>query len=196
VSCSVCRLLVALLSLCEGLGGHPAPRLRSSDPRADLDSIISLAKNLLSDTKHLFHHFVRLKSRFPAEGEHKMDTLPVLSMSAVDLASIQVPGGLARLSTDLQSYQKHLEWLRRAGPVLRPLEPDLGALHTRLERLLKRLEHLMLKLSLPRPSDPQPSLPSHGTHWMVVQAGHAIFHSLHLYLDWAARALVLIRNKL
>ncbi|KAH1181073.1 hypothetical protein KIL84_002007 [Mauremys mutica] len=183
---NVCRLLVALLSLCEGLRGLPAPRLKPSDPRADFDSIISLAKNLLSDTKHLFHHF---KSRYPAEGEHKMDTLPVLSMSAV-------PGGLARLSADLQNYQKHLEWLRRAGPVLRPLEPDLGALHARLERLVKRLEHLMSKLNLPRPSDPLPTLPSHGTHWAVVQAGHALFHSLHLYLDWAARALVLIRNKL
>ncbi|EMP31717.1 DNA replication complex GINS protein SLD5 [Chelonia mydas] len=29
------------------------------------------------------------KSRYPAEGEHKMDTLPVLSMSAVELANIQ-----------------------------------------------------------------------------------------------------------
>ncbi|XP_034613212.1 interleukin-11, partial [Trachemys scripta elegans] len=190
---SVCRLLVALLSLCEGLQGLPAPRLKPSDPRADFDSIISLAKNLLSDTKHLFHHF---KSRYPAEGEHKMDTLPVLSMSAVELANIQVPGGLARLSADLQNYQKHLEWLRRAGSVLRPLEPDLGALHARLERLVKRLEHLMSRLNLPRPSDPLPVLPSHGTHWAVVQAGHALFHSLHLYLDWAARALVLIRNKL
>ncbi|XP_067388879.1 interleukin-11 [Emydura macquarii macquarii] len=190
---SLCRLLVALLSLCEGLGGHPALRLKPSDPRADLDSIISLAKNLLSDTKHLFHLF---KSRYPAEGEHKMDTLPMLSMSAVELSSIQVPGGLARLSADLQNYQKHVEWLRRAGSVLRPLELDLGALHARLERLLKRLEHLMFKLSLPRPTDPLPSLPSHGTHWAVVQAGHALFHSLHLYLDWTARALVLIRNKL
>uniref|UniRef100_A0A8C8SCA6 Interleukin 11 n=1 Tax=Pelusios castaneus TaxID=367368 RepID=A0A8C8SCA6_9SAUR len=194
VSCSVCRLLVALLSLCEGLGGHPAPRLRSSDPRADLDSIISLAKNLLSDTKHLFHHFpVNTGGNLADLGGPQVSVAP---MPCVNPSLPQVPGGLARLSTDLQSYQKHLEWLRRAGPVLRPLEPDLGALHTRLERLLKRLEHLMLKLSLPRPSDPQPSLPSHGTHWMVVQAGHAIFHSLHLYLDWAARALVLIRNKL
>lgn len=54
----------------------------------------------------------------------------------------------------------------------------------------------MVKLSLPRPNDPLPTLPSHGTHWSVVQAGHAIVHSFHLYLDWAARVLVLIRNKL
>uniref|UniRef100_A0A8C0GUS4 Interleukin 11 n=1 Tax=Chelonoidis abingdonii TaxID=106734 RepID=A0A8C0GUS4_CHEAB len=187
---SVCRLLVALLSLCEGLRGLPAPRLKPSDPRADFDSIISLAKNLLSDTKHLLHHFVRLICRAG----------PGCSVGApwpwVTPSLPQVPGGLARLSADLQKYQKHLEWLRRAGPVLRPLEPDLGALHARLERLVKRLEHLMSKLNLPRPSDPLPTLPSHGTHWAVVQAGHALFHSLHLYLDWAARALVLIRNKL
>ncbi|XP_006026847.1 interleukin-11 isoform X1 [Alligator sinensis] len=189
----VCRLLMVLLSLWEGLGAAPAPRMKPSDPRADFDAVINLAKTLLSDTKHLFTHF---KSRFPAEGEHKMDTLPVLSMNAVELASIQVPGGLVRLSTDLQSYQKHLDWLRKAGPVLRPLEPELGAVHNRLERLLRRLEHLMSRLSLTRSSDTLTSLPSHGTHWSVVQAGHAIFHSFHLYLDWAARALVLIRNKL
>ncbi|XP_030400843.1 LOW QUALITY PROTEIN: interleukin-11 [Gopherus evgoodei] len=184
---SVCRLLVALLSLCEGLRGLPAPRLKPSDPRADFDSIISLAKNLLSDTKHLFHHF---KSRYPAEGEHKMDTLPVLSMSAVELANIQVPGGLARLSADLQNYQKHLEWLRRAGPVLRPLEPDLGALHARLERLVKRLEHLSVQTcNLARPSDPLPTLPSHGTHWAVVQGRPRPLHTAcTLYLEWAGPA--------
>ncbi|KYO23512.1 interleukin-11 [Alligator mississippiensis] len=135
----VCWLLMVLLSLWEGLGAAPAPRVKPSDPRADFDAVINLAKTLLSDTKHLFTHF---KSRFPAEGEHKMDTLPVLSMNAVELASIQVPGGLVRLSADLQSYQKHLDWLRKAGPVLRPLEPELGAVHNRLERLLRRLEHL------------------------------------------------------
>ncbi|XP_015269874.1 PREDICTED: interleukin-11 [Gekko japonicus] len=136
----LCRVLVMLLSLCEGFWAVPGPRLRPSDPRAEFDSIVNLARNLLSDTKNLFNHF---KNRYPAEGEHKLETLPVLSMNAVELANIQ-----------------------------------------------------MVKLSLPRPNDPLPTLPSHGTHWSVVQAGHAIVHSFHLYLDWAARALVLIRNKL
>ena len=57
--------------------------------------------------------------------------------------SPQPPGALSRLSADLQRYQRHLEWLRRAGPALRPLEAELGALHARLERLLRRLDHLV-----------------------------------------------------
>lgn len=32
----------------------------------------------------------RQKSRFPAEGEHKLDSLPVLAMSALELPNIQV----------------------------------------------------------------------------------------------------------
>ncbi|XP_048372686.1 interleukin-11 [Sphaerodactylus townsendi] len=189
----LCQVLVTLLSLCEGFWAAPGPRLRPSDPRAEFDSIVHLARNLLSDTKNLFNHF---KNRYPAEGEHKLETLPVLSMNAVELANIQISGGLARLSSDLQCYQRHFEWLRKAAPLLRPMEHDIGTVHVRLERLLKRLEHLMVKLSLPRTNDPLPTLPSHGTHWSVVQAGHAIVHSFHLYLDWAARVLVLIRNKL
>ncbi|GAB0202108.1 interleukin-11 [Grus japonensis] len=104
-------------------------------------------------------------------------------MNAVELANIQAAGTLGRLSGDLQRYRRHLEWLRRAGPALRPLEPELGALQARLDRLLRRLDHL-------------PPLPSPGSPWAAVQGGHAVFQSLHLYLDWASRALVLLRNKL
>lgn len=58
----VCWLLMVLLSLWEGLGAAPAPRVKPSDPRADFDAVINLAKTLLSDTKHLFTHFVRTYS--------------------------------------------------------------------------------------------------------------------------------------
>ncbi|XP_063157932.1 interleukin-11 [Candoia aspera] len=188
----VCHV-VMLLSLYEGLWAAPNPRLKPTDPRIEFDSIVILARNLLSDTKTLYSH---LKKHFPAEGEHKLETLPVLSMNAVELANIQVSAGLARLTSDLQCYQRHFEWLKKAATLLRPMEHDIGTVHTRLERLLKRLEHLMTKLNLTLPNDPLPTLPTHGTHWSVVQAGHAIVHSFHLYLDWAARVLVLIRNKL
>lgn len=136
------------------------------------------------------------RSRFPAEGEHKLDSLPVLSMSALELSNIQPPGALSRLSADLQRYQRHLEWLRRAGPALRPLEAELGALHARLERLLRRLDHLLSRLSLSRPNDPHPALPPPGSPWAAVQAAHAVLRGLHLHLDWASRALVLLRNRL
>ncbi|XP_074785932.1 interleukin-11-like [Athene noctua] len=193
------RALLALLGLWPGLWPGPcpglaaAPRPRPTDPRADLDSVVSLAKALLSDTKAFL---ALLKSRFPAEGEHKLDSLPVLSMSALELANIQAAAALGRLSGDLRRYRRLLEWLRRAGPALRPLEPELGALQARLDRLLRRLDHLLSRLSLARPSASQPPLPAPGSPWAAVQAGHAIFHSLHLYLDWASRALVLLRNKL
>ncbi|KAM6452628.1 LOW QUALITY PROTEIN: interleukin-11 [Liasis olivaceus] len=189
----VCQMVVMLLSLYEGLWAAPNPRLKPTDPRSEFDSIVLLARNLLSDTKTLFNHF---KKHFPAEGEHKLETLPVLSMNAVELANIQVSAGLARLTSDLQCYQRHFAWLKKAATLLRPMEHDIGTVHTRLERLLKRVELLMTKLNLTRPNDPVPTLPTHGTHWSVVQAGHAIIHSFHLYLDWAARVLVLIRNKL
>ncbi|NXX82537.1 IL11 protein, partial [Urocolius indicus] len=116
------------------------PRPRPPDPRADLDGIVSLAKALLSDTKAFL---ALLKSRFPAEGEHKLESLPVLSMSALELANIQAAAALGRLSGDLQRYRRHVEWLRRAGPALRPLEPELTALSGRLDRLLRRLDHLV-----------------------------------------------------
>nr|XP_020654447.1 interleukin-11 [Pogona vitticeps] len=192
ISSSLCQILVMLLSLCEGLWAAPGPRPRP-DTRSEFDSVVNLARNLLSDTKNLLHHF---KNRYPAEGEHKLETLPVLSMNAVELTNIQVSGGLARLSSDLQCYHRHFEWLRKAASLLRPMEHDISTVHNRLERLLKRLEHLMTRLNLSKTNDPLPTLPSHGTHWSVVQAGHAIIHSFHLYLDWAARVLVLIRNKL
>lgn len=42
------------------------------------------------------------------------------------------------------SYLRHVQWLRRAGgPSLKTLEPELGALQARLERLLRRLQLLV-----------------------------------------------------
>ncbi|KAG8140516.1 hypothetical protein E2320_003199 [Naja naja] len=175
---SVCQIVVMLLSLYEGLWAAPNPRLKPTDPRTEFDSIISLTRNLLTDTKTLSNHF---KKHFPADGEHKLETLPVLSMNAVELANIQVSAGLVRFASDLQSYQRHFEWLKKAATWLRPMEHDIGT---------------MTKLNVTRPNDAFPTLPTHGTHWSAVQAGHAIVHSFHLYLDWAARVLVLIRNKL
>ncbi|XP_053908367.1 interleukin-11 [Cuculus canorus] len=198
---SLWRALLALLGLwpglwpgpCPGLGAPPPPRLRPPDPRVDLDSIVSLAKALLSDTKAFL---ALLKSRFPAEGEHKLESLPVLSMSALELANIQAAAALGRLSSDLQRYRALLEWLRRGGAALRPLEPELAALQARLERLVRRLDHLLSRLALPRPAAPPPPPPPPPSPWAAVQAAHAIFQGLHLHLDWASRALVLLRNKL
>ncbi|XP_069738849.1 interleukin-11 [Phaenicophaeus curvirostris] len=140
------RALLALLGLWPGLWpgpwpglGAPPPACAPPDPRVDLDGIVSLAKALLSDTKAFL-----AKSRFPAEGEHKLDSLPVLSMSALELANIQA-AALSRLSADLARYRSLLEWLRRGGPgaALRPLDSELAALQARLERLGRRLEHLV-----------------------------------------------------
>lgn len=42
------------------------------------------------------------------------------------------------------SYLRHVQWLRRAGgPSLKTLEPELGALQARLDRLLRRLQLLV-----------------------------------------------------
>uniref|UniRef100_A0A8C5SH58 Interleukin-11 n=1 Tax=Laticauda laticaudata TaxID=8630 RepID=A0A8C5SH58_LATLA len=180
----VCQIVVMLLSLYEGLWAAPNPRLKPTDPRTEFDSIIALTRNLLTDTKTLSNHFVS-----PA-WHHSP------SQFRYGFPFLQVSAGLVRFASDLQSYQRHFEWLKKAATWLRPMEHDIGTVHTRLERLLRRLEHLMTKLNVTRTNDAFPTLPTHGTHWSAVQAGHAIVHSFHLYLDWAARVLVLIRNKL
>lgn len=125
------------------------------------------------------------RDKFPADGDHNLDSLPTLAMSAGALGALQVregerdgakagagqwrgrgglgaragvcqalpdapmpcpqlPGVLTRLRADLFSYLRHLQWLRRAGgPSLRTLEPELGALQARLDRLLRRLQLLV-----------------------------------------------------
>ncbi|NXE03192.1 IL11 protein, partial [Chaetorhynchus papuensis] len=175
----------------------PRPRPPPADTRGDLDSVIHLAKALLGDTKAFLGG---VKSRFPAEGEHKLDSLPVLAMSALELPNIQASALGGRLGSDLLRYQRLLEWLRGGGGALRGLEPDLGALRSGGERLRGRLEHLMSRLSLPRPAAPRggavPVSPPPVSPWGAVRGGDAVTRGLHLYLDWAARGLVLLRNRL
>lgn len=51
---------------------------------------------------------------------------------------------LTRLRADLFNYLRHVQWLRRSGgPSLRTLEPELGTLQARLDRLLRRLQLLV-----------------------------------------------------
>nr|XP_033818051.1 interleukin-11 isoform X2 [Geotrypetes seraphini] len=172
----------------------PLLRTKMHDPREDLDAIVYQTRNLLGDTKKLFHHF---KINYPLEGEHILETLPTLSMNAADLASIQVSPGLAKISTDLLIYQHHFDWLKQMIHAIRPLEREFNSVHSSINKLLWRLEYLMTKLNVMRASElPPSSLPASPTRWHVVQSGHAIFHHFHLFLDWAARALVVIRKKL
>ncbi|XP_033928304.1 interleukin-11 [Melopsittacus undulatus] len=188
------RALVTLLGLWAGLCPCHVVGVRPRPPGgSELEAVVSLAKGLLGDTRALLGV---LKSRFPAEGEHKLDSLPVLSMSALELGNIQAASALSRLSSDLLRYRRHVDWLRRAGPALRMLEPELGALLARLERLGRSLDLLLSRLSLPKPTAPQTPLPAPVSPWAAVRAGHAVLQSLHLYLDWASRALLLLRNKL
>ncbi|MEE6483195.1 hypothetical protein FKM82_013462 [Ascaphus truei] len=151
-----------------------------------------MAKHLLGDTKRLFNNF---KAKYPLEGEHKLDTLPVLSMNAVDLSNIQVTTGLTKLTSDLFTYQKHFDWLKKAAHVVR--DHEFTSIHNRIDKLVKKMDHLMIKLNIARVSDPPvPQLPNSTTQWGVVQTGHAIFDHFHLFLDYATRVLVLMRNKL
>ncbi|XP_069463122.1 interleukin-11 isoform X2 [Ambystoma mexicanum] len=189
-----CQLILALLSLWEGLQAAPLLKPKPVEPRAELDSIRKMTNLLLVDTKKLYHHF---KAKYPAEGEHKLETLPTLSMNAVDLANIQVASGLAKLSVDLHIYQRHFDWLRKAAHIVRPLDHEFGTIHNGIEKLNKRMEHLMTKLNLQRPSDPAlPQMPTSVTQWSVVQTGHALFHNFHLFLDWASRVLVVVQARM
>nr|XP_044615098.1 interleukin-11 [Equus asinus] len=156
---SVCCLFLVVLSLwpdrTAAPGPPPGPPRASPAPRAELDSAVLLTRSLLGDTRQLA---AQLRDKFPADGDHNLDSLPTLAMSAGALGALQLPGVLTRLRADLFSYLRHLQWLRRAGgPSLRTLEPELGALQARLDRLLRRLQLLpqfsepsILKNSLPR----------------------------------------------
>ncbi|XP_063797800.1 interleukin-11 [Pseudophryne corroboree] len=191
---SLYQIALAIMSVCEGIWAIPLLRPKPSDPKAEFDSILNMAKHLLIDTKHLYANF---KSKYPYEGEHKLESLPVLSINAVELSTIQVPAGLTKLSSELFIYQKHFDWLKKAAHVVRPLDHEFTSIHNRIDKLVKKVDFLMTKLNIARVSDtPLPQLPNSTTQWGVVQTGHAIFHHFHLFLDYATRVLVLMRNKL
>ncbi|XP_078511053.1 interleukin-11 [Lissotriton helveticus] len=188
---TVCRLVLALLSLWAGLEAAPPLKARPVEPSGDLNKIRQMTKHLLGDTKKLYNIF---KAKYPAEVEHKLEFLPTVSMNAGDLAKIQVAKGLAKLSADLQIYQKHFDWLQKVAPILRPQDNAYGSFHHRIENLTKEMEHLMAKLNLPWPTVPVvPPMPTSATHWPVVHTGHALFHNFHLFLDWASRVLMHVK---
>ncbi|XP_039557946.1 interleukin-11, partial [Passer montanus] len=152
-----------------GLALAPRPRPPPPDARGDLDSVINLAKALLGDTKAFLE---LLKSRFPAEGEHKLESLPVLAMSALELPNIQV----SRLS------------LPRAGAA-----PPVSLSPPQVSPGVSPGAPPGAPPGVPgSPGAPPPQV----SPWGAVRAAHALARQLHLYLDWAARALVLLRQRL
>ncbi|XP_027286486.1 interleukin-11 isoform X2 [Cricetulus griseus] len=196
----VCHLVLVVLSLWPDRAVAPGPPSGSPrvspDPRADLDSAVLLTRSLLADTRQLA---AQMRDRFPADGDHNLDSLPTLAMSAGTLGSLQLPGVLTRLRVDLMSYLRHVQWLRRAGgPSLKTLEPELGALQARLDRLLRRLQLLTSRLALPQATPDQPSVPlgPPTSAWGSIRAAHAILGGLHLTLDWAVRGLLLLKTRL
>ncbi|XP_048185562.1 interleukin-11 [Perognathus longimembris pacificus] len=177
--------------------GPPSGSPRApADPRAEVDSAVLLTRSLLADTRQLA---AQLRDKFPADGDHSLDSLPTLAMSAGALGALQLPGVLMRLRVDLLSYLRHVQWLRRAGgPSLRTLEPELGALQTRLDLLLRRLQLLVSHLALPQalPDQPLAPLGPPASPWGSIRAAHAILGGLHLTLDWAVRGLLLLKTRL
>ncbi|XP_051063075.1 interleukin-11 [Phodopus roborovskii] len=200
LSPGVCHLVLVVLSLWPERAVAPGPPSGSprvsSDPRADLDSAVLLTRSLLADTRQLAAH---MRDKFPADGDHNLDSLPTLAMSAGTLGALQLPGVLTRLRVDLMSYLRHVQWLRRAGgSSLKTLEPELGALQARLDRLLRRLQLLTARLALPQAAPDQPSVPlgPPTSAWGSIRAAHAILGGLHLTLDWAVRGLLLLKTRL
>ncbi|XP_019566481.2 interleukin-11 [Rhinolophus sinicus] len=196
----VCCLVLVALSLWPDIaaapGPPPGPPRASADPRAELDSAVLLSRSLLADTRQLA---AQLRDKFPADGDHNLDSLPTLAMSAGALGALQLPGVLTRLRADLFSYLRHVQWLRRVGgPSLKTLEPELGGLQARLDRLLRRLQLLMSRLALPQapPEPPAPPLAPPASAWGGIRAAHAILGGLHLTLDWAVRGLLLLKTRL
>ncbi|KAI4558182.1 hypothetical protein MJT46_012824 [Ovis ammon polii x Ovis aries] len=87
----VCCLVLAVLSLwpdrAAAPGPPPAPPRASPDPRAELDSAVLLTRSLLADTRQLA---AQLRDKFPADGDHSLDSLPTLAMSAGALGALQM----------------------------------------------------------------------------------------------------------
>ncbi|XP_068098305.1 interleukin-11 [Hyperolius riggenbachi] len=192
--CCLYQIALAIVSVCEGVWSLPLLKPKPTDSKAEFDSILHMAKHLLNDTKHLYTSF---KSKYPYEGDHKLESLPVLTHNAAELSTIQVPTGLTKLSSELFIYQKHFDWLKKAAHVVRPMDHEFIGIHNRIEKLVKKIDSLMAKLNIARASDsPLPQLPTTTSQWGVVQTGHAIFHHFHLFLDYATRALVVMKNKL
>ncbi|XP_036057098.1 interleukin-11 [Onychomys torridus] len=196
----VYHLVLVVLSLWPDRAVAPGPPSGSPrvspDPRADLDSAVLLTRSLLADTRQLA---AQMRDKFPADGDHNLDSLPTLAMSAGTLGSLQLPGVLTRLRVDLMSYLRHVQWLRRAGgPSLKTLEPELGALQARLDRLLRRLQLLTSRLALPQATPDQPTVPlgPPASAWGSIRAAHAVLGGLHLTLDWAVRGLLLLKTRL
>ncbi|XP_066428493.1 interleukin-11 [Eleutherodactylus coqui] len=189
--CSLYQIVLAIMSVSEGIWSIP---LMKTKPSAEFDSVWSMAKHLLSDTKHMYNNF---KTKYPYEGEHKLESLPVLSINAAELSTIQIPAGLTKLSSELFIYQKHFDWLKKAAHIVRPLDHEFTSIHNRIDKLVKKIDFLMTRMNIARVSDPPlPQLPNTTTQWGVVQTGHAIFHHFHLFLDYTTRVIVLMKNKL
>ncbi|XP_018081759.1 interleukin-11 [Xenopus laevis] len=185
---SLCQIALTVLSLCEGLRAVPLK------PKVEFDDLLNMAMHLLRDTKQSYHNF---KAKYPSEGEHKLDSLPVVSMNAVEISNVQIHTSLLKLSTDLFIYQKHFDWLRKAAHAIRPMDHEFNGIHNRIEKLLKKIDLLMIRHHMPRVTEPvAPQLSNSTTPWGVIQSGHAIFRHFHLFLDYATRVLVLMKNKL
>ncbi|KAL6093822.1 hypothetical protein STEG23_013980, partial [Scotinomys teguina] len=86
----VCHLVLVVLSLWPDRAVAPGPPSGSPrvspDPRADLDSAVLLTRSLLADTRQLA---AQMRDKFPADGDHNLDSLPTLAMSAGTLGSLQ-----------------------------------------------------------------------------------------------------------
>ncbi|KAK6468646.1 interleukin-11-like [Huso huso] len=138
------------------------------------------------------------KSHSDADGDHKLDSLPVLSVSATNLSTAQVKSTLSKLLSDLFSYEKHFDWLRRVSE--RPHHghlPKVGGVLTHIRNMIASLQHQMIQLNVPRPPPPSPSLPPpHPPVWEAVQTAHAILKSFRLFSDWSVRALLSLSDRL
>ncbi|XP_071969614.1 interleukin-11 [Engystomops pustulosus] len=188
------QVILTIFSICEGIWSIPFLKPKPSEPKSEFDSVLNMAKHLLSDTKHLYNNF---KIKYPYEGEHKLEGLPVLSINAAEISTIQIPAGLTKLRSELFIYQKHFDWLKKSSHVGRPLDHEFNSIYNRIDKLVKKIDFLMTKINIARVSDqPLPQLPNTTTQWSLVQTGHAIFHHFHHFLDYAIRVVVLMKNKL
>ncbi|XP_028677883.1 interleukin-11 [Erpetoichthys calabaricus] len=182
---------LALLSVFASLTGVTSAPFRF---HPDFDVLVNHAQALLKESKQALHLLKKVSS---LEGEHKLESLPVLAASATDMSNIQVKATLSKLLSDLRAYEKHIEWVKATSEKHHHVQlPKMHAVLSRLQNFAGSLEHQIVKLGLVPPKSPSPALPPLNSNtWSVIQASHAILQNLRLFSDWAVRALLALTGK-
>ncbi|XP_041665918.1 uncharacterized protein LOC121524544 [Cheilinus undulatus] len=127
--------------------------------------------------------------------ESKLDSLPHIPHTAVDLRTIKVNESLARLLNYSQSFQLHVDWLKTAREnVSLPFQPAESA-STHLLQLSKLIKTSLQQINEEAPPPPSASLPVVSSAFEALQFSVEISGRLQGFGHWSKRVLQLLRSQ-